>query len=289
MAELDRLFIPPITRVHIEACLECKKMVPTKKCSGCKKTWYCSRECQKKAWPEHRQECLDFAKYKAAGVDEEPKPSASSSSTPSREGRPVTTDLITGRPIFFQGEQFTYRKPADDDLHPVHYFGIIGNPYVKAESECFRTICRMNEADVKTLAIRGSDPALVHKRNTLIAEFSSTMSQMFVYRRSWNCIRCSKPTEHFEICGGVLDLDDSDAPEGSQWKVLPAFYQYIIPSCKTEVCIRKTKVLVNEKFAGSLVARKEMKSSHLMGSLKHWEWVEDRRISREVLAKAQGR
>jgi len=34
-----------------------KGIVPLMKCGACKYARYCNRECQKKAWPEHKQEC----------------------------------------------------------------------------------------------------------------------------------------------------------------------------------------------------------------------------------------
>ena len=35
------------------------------RCSGCNLAYYCSRKCQKSAWPEHKRECLENAEEKA--------------------------------------------------------------------------------------------------------------------------------------------------------------------------------------------------------------------------------
>lgn len=40
-------------------CAECKQPLTglPQRCSSCKTTYYCSKECQKKAWPEHKNSC----------------------------------------------------------------------------------------------------------------------------------------------------------------------------------------------------------------------------------------
>ena len=34
-----------------------KTGVELKRCAGCKVAWYCSKECQNAAWPEHKKTC----------------------------------------------------------------------------------------------------------------------------------------------------------------------------------------------------------------------------------------
>eukprot|EP01116_Phalansterium_solitarium_P024185 TRINITY_DN8782_c0_g1_i1.p1 TRINITY_DN8782_c0_g1~~TRINITY_DN8782_c0_g1_i1.p1 ORF type:complete len:486 (+),score=148.24 TRINITY_DN8782_c0_g1_i1:762-2219(+) len=36
-------------------------------CAACKRSWYCSKECQKSAWPVHKGECKLFQKHHPAG------------------------------------------------------------------------------------------------------------------------------------------------------------------------------------------------------------------------------
>lgn len=38
-------------------CEFCKTPGSLKKCSACKNTYYCSTECQRKAWSEHKKSC----------------------------------------------------------------------------------------------------------------------------------------------------------------------------------------------------------------------------------------
>ena len=38
------------------ACPACARVAKTK-CTGCKKVFYCGRECQKKHWKQHKFDC----------------------------------------------------------------------------------------------------------------------------------------------------------------------------------------------------------------------------------------
>jgi hypothetical protein len=38
-------------------CLFCDSKTATKRCSGCYHVYFCNAECQKKAWPIHKQHC----------------------------------------------------------------------------------------------------------------------------------------------------------------------------------------------------------------------------------------
>jgi hypothetical protein len=40
-----------------KVCAECKKPNATSRCSACKKVFYCSKECQKKHWSQHKKTC----------------------------------------------------------------------------------------------------------------------------------------------------------------------------------------------------------------------------------------
>ena len=46
------------TGARARECCVCKARSPnTKKCSGCYSAWFCSVDCQRKAWPDHRGQC----------------------------------------------------------------------------------------------------------------------------------------------------------------------------------------------------------------------------------------
>lgn len=45
------------------SCDKCSKPTDGLCCSVCKVTLYCNRDCQKKAWPQHKLICADLAKY----------------------------------------------------------------------------------------------------------------------------------------------------------------------------------------------------------------------------------
>ena len=39
------------------SCSVCRSSSDTKKCSGCFSVWFCGRDCQRAAWPDHQSEC----------------------------------------------------------------------------------------------------------------------------------------------------------------------------------------------------------------------------------------
>ena len=47
-------------RCSSEQCNKFQKYIedPFKLCGGCKMTYYCSRSCQKRAWPQHKSYCM---------------------------------------------------------------------------------------------------------------------------------------------------------------------------------------------------------------------------------------
>ncbi|KAG0694830.1 hypothetical protein DFH29DRAFT_1006001 [Suillus ampliporus] len=48
-------------------CTQCQKTLEKLlKCSKCKGVWYCSKECQKKHWPTHKQACHDVERSSGA-------------------------------------------------------------------------------------------------------------------------------------------------------------------------------------------------------------------------------
>jgi hypothetical protein len=54
---------------YVKRCASCQRPGEwTKHCGRCKDTYYCSRECQKWAWPVHKQHCY------APGADRPPRP-----------------------------------------------------------------------------------------------------------------------------------------------------------------------------------------------------------------------
>jgi hypothetical protein len=62
-AALDAVAVKP------PACSACGRQdgpgVPLRRCGKCAAVWYCSRECQAGAWPEHRRQCVPSKKQQA--------------------------------------------------------------------------------------------------------------------------------------------------------------------------------------------------------------------------------
>eukprot|EP00536_Pseudo-nitzschia_multiseries_P012945 jgi/Psemu1/33633/gm1.33633_g len=53
--------VEDIPRKYLEVLCDrkgCDKLA-TKSCVRCKVTWYCSRECQRKEWKEHKKNCRE--------------------------------------------------------------------------------------------------------------------------------------------------------------------------------------------------------------------------------------
>lgn len=48
---------PGADEPHIHHCETCDKVDVAKLCSRCKRVFYCSRECQKLDWPNHKSKC----------------------------------------------------------------------------------------------------------------------------------------------------------------------------------------------------------------------------------------
>lgn len=45
------------TGARLSSCLVCRSSSDTKKCSGCFSVWFCGRDCQLAAWPDHKEKC----------------------------------------------------------------------------------------------------------------------------------------------------------------------------------------------------------------------------------------
>lgn len=55
-------FISPMA--HSQACAACGKagsLVKLRSCTGCKKVWYCGKECQVSDWRRHKKDCKAVA------------------------------------------------------------------------------------------------------------------------------------------------------------------------------------------------------------------------------------
>lgn len=69
----DRLYDSILVNVSKKFCRACKRAegeldVQMKRCSRCKRAWYCSKECQKKDWSErHKKECVPAKEAKQPG------------------------------------------------------------------------------------------------------------------------------------------------------------------------------------------------------------------------------
>ena len=75
-------------------CAECRQPctgLPLR-CSGCKTTHYCSKDCQKKAWPSHREACKAPAGTASSSASPSGKPAASAS--PSTAASPASAAAV---------------------------------------------------------------------------------------------------------------------------------------------------------------------------------------------------
>eukprot|EP00961_Rhodomonas_salina_P165443 2229003-Rhodomonas_salina.3 len=54
----------------VVGCMECGAQAGLKACQQCKTVHYCSGDCQKKDWPEHKRECLAVKAARQAGKAE---------------------------------------------------------------------------------------------------------------------------------------------------------------------------------------------------------------------------
>lgn len=62
------------TGAVLQSCDFCQKLSKNakadfKRCSSCKKAYYCSPECQNKDWPEHKKWCKNFAGRQERGTE----------------------------------------------------------------------------------------------------------------------------------------------------------------------------------------------------------------------------
>jgi len=59
---LETQFMKALNHVYpkterLDMCHTCQLAKKTKKCGGCMEVYFCSTDCQKKAWPEHKKSC----------------------------------------------------------------------------------------------------------------------------------------------------------------------------------------------------------------------------------------
>lgn len=60
----------------MEACAQCGKSEPTKRCQQCQQAAYCGKDCQKQHWKAHKKECAQLAnRAKAPEPPSQPSPS----------------------------------------------------------------------------------------------------------------------------------------------------------------------------------------------------------------------
>mmetsp|Transcript_34181 Transcript_34181/g.86450 ORF Transcript_34181/g.86450 Transcript_34181/m.86450 type:complete len:528 (-) Transcript_34181:210-1793(-) len=74
-----------------KTCAQCDKPcngLPLR-CSGCKQVYYCSQDCQKKAWPAHKNNCKSSSKGGAGGSQDAPATPADPSGTSTPQATPA--------------------------------------------------------------------------------------------------------------------------------------------------------------------------------------------------------
>uniref|UniRef100_A0A1I8FU03 MYND-type domain-containing protein n=1 Tax=Macrostomum lignano TaxID=282301 RepID=A0A1I8FU03_9PLAT len=66
VADNNKDFIDRLIDPRIGACSQCGKGAGScRRCGACTNRWYCGRECQRKDWPMHKQECQTLARLRA--------------------------------------------------------------------------------------------------------------------------------------------------------------------------------------------------------------------------------
>ncbi|ODA79308.1 hypothetical protein RJ55_04901 [Drechmeria coniospora] len=133
----------------MNCCKACNKSPPSvnlKRCAKCSITWYCSRDCQKVDWKEHKKTC---AKQRdARGVDDAPN-TGNVKSPPKGLDRPIVmpfTHLENGTWLHDRPEMDVYRLLIDayrmyvEDLYQIEQFQEEGSIYTGAPDglSCFQ-------------------------------------------------------------------------------------------------------------------------------------------------------
>lgn len=89
-----------------ETCTVCKKEADTKRCAKCKTQWYCSRDCQKTDWRNHKKDCARIA-------GESPEETSSSSSSSSRPAKNLSASIP--KPFHkLHAKTWLHDRPSED-------------------------------------------------------------------------------------------------------------------------------------------------------------------------------
>lgn len=86
-------------------------MRTSSKCSRCKSTWYCSRECQVKHWATHKKECREMVNTTVSkSVEEPPLPEKNELKVTEKDNRVVEKVVSSIKPVVVERE---YAKGLD--------------------------------------------------------------------------------------------------------------------------------------------------------------------------------
>ncbi|RPA85681.1 hypothetical protein BJ508DRAFT_373282 [Ascobolus immersus RN42] len=262
--------IPPTSSLQtssiIYRCESCGRLNPAKRCTGCKDARYCSRGCQKKAWQSHKEICAVLSRI-----------SESDGHTAALTTDNSEIDTVTGRMITFRGTRFKFHPILETKTYPLVFLATIGIPYIKRASEVHRSIFFISRSDLDQLRVTAPTGL---KECTMLDEIVGTFLPLFTIRREWNCVSCNKVTDWFERKAGFMEPPYIYKEK----RLLPCVFNYFLPSCKTDACMKKTRRYVSNVFVNNQTQRAEEKDSLLIACRQYWREEEQKDFVTEMFS-----
>ncbi|RPA80177.1 hypothetical protein BJ508DRAFT_377251 [Ascobolus immersus RN42] len=244
--EAARRILPPFS-----FCYVCKKIGEVKKCGRCQTAAYCSKACQKAAWPTHKPSCI-APSGPGEGIHE-PNPDATIDGTKSAHFPP--------------GFIFPAIRDAPT---PLLHHGIIGHPLKESPATMnFRRVYNITEVTMAALK-RGIIFTCHHTALlNLCAHFTPVTVSYEDGRKKldWTCANCGAPAP-----GGQFWHKPYFYDMGMDNGWLPSMWNFLIPTCGKMACVRKHEQWMAE-YKKTERGKKEMFVSLEEGSRAYRETI----------------